>query len=460
MRFLKVFFGIFLAVFFSVLNVSNVGAQEEFLIDSRVEFLVTETGKTQITNEITLENALSSLYATSYTLSLENIDIQNARAYTTAGDALEVSSEKDGDTTNLRILFPDAVVGKGKSRQFNVSYENSSFTVRTGEVWEISIPKLASESAFRSYEAILKVPTSFGFEAYISPKPVSAYEADNFRVYEFNEEELTKTGVSAGFGQFQVFNFILNYHLENPLSRVAETEIAIPPDTSFQKVYIRSLIPEPSSVNVDADGNWIAVYSLDSRERVDVVATGEVQIFSSNRNFPRPSPEVLQANLKASNYWQIDDSEIRALALKLKTPRSIYDYVSSTLKYDYSRVRPNVERLGARGALLSPNAAICMEFTDLFIAIARSAGIPAREINGYAYTENPDIQPLGLVADVLHSWPEYWDEERGSWIPIDPTWASTTGGVDFFDKLDLRHFTFVIHGQSETRPYPPGSYKL
>jgi hypothetical protein len=116
--------------------------------------------------------------------------------------------------------------------------------------------------------------------------------------------------------------------------------------------------------------------------------------------------------------------------------------------------------MGASMALENPSQAICMEYTDLFVALARAAGIPAREINGYAYTENPEIQPLSLVADVLHAWPEYWDNEKGVWVPVDPTWGSTTGGVDFFNKLDLRHFTFVIHGESSNRPYPPGSYKL
>jgi hypothetical protein len=116
--------------------------------------------------------------------------------------------------------------------------------------------------------------------------------------------------------------------------------------------------------------------------------------------------------------------------------------------------------MGALTALANPDSAICMEFTDLFVAIARAAGIPTREINGYAYTENPEIQPLSLVADVLHSWPEYYDKDKGAWIPIDPTWGSTTGGVDFFNKLDLRHFTFVIHGKDDTKPYAPGSYKL
>ncbi len=100
-----------------------------------------------------------------------------------------------------------------------------------------------------------------------------------------------------------------------------------------------------------------------------------------------------------------------------------------------------------------------MEFTDLFIALARAAGIPAREIVGYAYTTNSRLRPLSLVADVLHAWPEYYDSEKQTWIPIDPTWANTTGGVNYFDKLDFNHITFAIHGFSSELPYAAGFYK-
>ncbi len=457
--FKKVFLSTILFVF-SLFVTNEVKAENEFLVDSKVEYSIGENGKTSVKHEVSLENAFSSLYATSYTLSLENIDAQNIQAYYDDGTNLEIVTQKNGDRLNLKVNFPDAVVGKGKVRHFYVVYDNSSFAVRTGEVWEISIPRLSSGEAFRNYEVILKVPSSLGFEAYISPRPKESTENMEGRTYIFSKEDLIKTGVSAGFGQFQVFNFTLNYHLENPLNRKAETEIALPPDTAFQKVYIRTLNPQPSNVRIDEDGNWLAVYSLNARERVDVVASGEVQIFSSFRSFPKPTDEILSKNLKETDYWQVNDSEIKALAQELKTPRAIYDYVSQTLQYDYDRVRPNVDRLGALGALKNPMTAICMEFTDLFVAIARAAGIPAREVNGYAYTENPQIQPLGLVADVLHAWPEYWDAEKGVWVPIDPTWANTTGGVNFFDKLDLRHFTFVNHGVSDTKPYPPGSYKL
>ena len=211
---------------------------------------------------------------------------------------------------------------------------------------------------------------------------------------------------------------------------------------------------------MDLDGNWIATYSLSPRERIDVIATGNVQIFSSVRPFLQPSQESLNSSLKSDEYWETVNPEIIKLATELKTPKVIYDFVSTKLKYDFERVQPNVERFGALKALQNKENAICMEFTDLFITLARAAGIPAREINGFAYTENPDIQPLSLVNDVLHAWPEYYDEQKKAWIPIDPTWGSTTGGVDYFNKLDLRHFTFVIHGKDSKLPYPAGSYKL
>jgi hypothetical protein len=147
------------------------------------------------------------------------------------------------------------------------------------------------------------------------------------------------------------------------------------------------------------------------------------------------------------------------LAKQYTTPRAIYTYVSQTLGYDYSRVSQTPIRKGAVLALHSPENSICMEFTDLFIAVARAAGIPAREAIGYAYTTNSRLRPLSLVADVLHAWPQYYDSERKIWVPVDPTWSNTTGGVNYFDKLDFNHIVFAIHGKSSDYPYPAGFYR-
>lgn len=435
-------------------------AQQQFNVNAVVTYKVEDSGKTLVSHDITLENLFSTLYATTYTLSFENIETKNIKAVDEKGKEIPSVFQKNGDKAEIKLTFPDAVVGRGAKRHFIVSYENSNFAVKTGEVWEVSIPRLTNPEAFNNYSVNLNIPGSFGLEAYISPKPESSNQSDAGKTYVFNKEDIVQTGITAGFGQFQVFSFNLSYHLENPLAISSQTQVALPPDTAFQKVYLQKIDPKPDTVLIDKDGNWLANYKLGPRQRVDVMVNGSVQIFASYRKFPPPSPQVLSDNLKESEYWQVNDPQIKALAAQLKTPQAIYDYVSKNLKYDTARVQPNVQRMGAVRALENPTQAICMEFTDLFIAIARAAGIPAREVNGYAYTENPQLQPLGLVADVLHSWPEYFDSESHTWIPVDPTWGSTTGGVDFFSKLDLRHFAFVIHGESAVQPYPPGSYKL
>lgn len=438
---------------------TGVHAEGEFLTDFDVTYEVKETGITEVTNKITLTNVFSNMYATSYSIILDSINPTNIKAYG-LDRAYTVETNKIGEKTTIKIKFPDSVVGKDKSRIFYVSFEESSFAVKTGEVWEISIPKISENASFSSYNLRLLIPEKLGQEAYISPQSRSKTNKNGVMEYNFSKQDVEKSGIVAGFGAFQVFTFNLSYHLENPLSKDTTTEISLPPDTAYQRVYYEKINPRPSKMYVDSDGNWIGEYKLNSRERVDVTAFGYVQIFSNYRPFNKPSKESINQNLTPLEYWDINNPEIVKLTQTLKTPREIYNYVSTKLKYDYERVKPNVERFGAVKALENPESAICMEFTDLFVTLARSAGIPAREINGFAYTENPDIQPLSLVNDVLHAWPEYYDYEKNVWIPVDPTWGSTTGGVDYFTKLDLRHFTFVAHGKSSKQPYAAGSYKL
>jgi len=456
---IKILSIIFLITIFFYSARSLVSASEEFSIDSTITYEVKESGGIFVSQNINMENLTTDLYATSYSVELTNIQPQNIRAFEGKND-LKSEVSKNGEETIITTYFNDSLVGKGKSRNFDITFDEYSFAQRTGEIWEISIPRLGNDSNFKNLTVKLKVPVSLGEEAYLSPEPNSYLIQNDFRIYTYNSKASQSLGITAGFGQFQVFSFTLNYHLENPLNKKSEAVIAIPPDTAFQKLYYQSIFPQPLNVTVDSDGNWLAIYNLSARQRLDIFVKGSVQIFAGPRPFLIYPDVVLANNLKETDFWQVNDIDIKTIADRLKTPFDIYNFVSKNLSYDISRVKPNYERLGAQKALANPSSAICMEYTDAFIAIARAAGIPAREINGYAYTENRDIQPLSLVSDVLHAWPEYWDGKKNLWIPIDPTWASTTGGVDYFNKLDLRHFTFVIHGNSPSYPYPPGSYKL
>lgn len=80
-------------------------------------------------------------------------------------------------------------------------------------------------------------------------------------------------------------------------------------------------------------------------------------------------------------------------------------------------------------------------------------------MQGYGFSNDQDLRPLSVNSDILHSWPEYYDNATQLWKEIDPTWESTSG-IDYFDSLDLNHIVFAIHGKKSDYPFPAGSYKL
>ncbi len=434
-------------------------SQNNFKTRLRAIYTATESENLNASLKFEITNLTTDKYTKSFTLVLENVNLQNPKAIIDNTEIPIEINKKDNQKT-IKVTFPKKSVGKGNTQNFEIQFSDNTLVAKIGEVWEISLPKISSADQFDELLVELRVPKSFGDLAALSPPASEKHTTPSSQIFLFYKDALTDKAISASFGHFQVFSFDLSYHLENPLSNKAETSIAIPPDTAFQKMFYSSLDPTPTSINRDEDGNWIASYALDPKQKLDIKAKGHIQVFAKPRSLPLQNAGTLQKNTLSTPIWQTQNPKIQATASSLEDIKEIYDFVVNRLTYNYDRLKPNTKRLGAAEALLNPTEATCMEFTDLFIALARAKGIPAREINGFAYTENPRLKPLSLVADVLHAWPEYWDEEKNIWIPVDPTWESTTGGSDYFNTFDLKHITFAIHGINSQKPYPAGSYKL
>jgi len=451
----RLIFKIAFFLFFVTVASKPVFAQE-VTQSINTKYQINQNGRVNISFDILLTNLTSGIATQSYSLSLAQTNPQNIEIFDQSTPLTPQITNENGIYT-IKIVFDAPTVGKGASRRISINFTDDTLAEKYGNVWEITLPLLIGDH-FDGVTQMLSIPTDFGELAYISPEPIEIQHQQDKINYIFNQGNRPQA-ISAAFGEFQVYSFGITYHLDNPVQKETVMEIAIPPDTSRQKVLYENLDPKPENLTIDKDGNWIAQYTLKERESKEVKASGSVQIFSFPQKHKNPNKDYLTRLLEPTKYWQSDNPSIKALAAELKTPKNIYDYVVEALSYNYDRVRPEVKRMGAVNALQNPNQAMCMEFTDLFIAIARAAGIPAREVNGYAYTENPKLQPLSLVADVLHAWPEYWDEQKEVWVPVDPTWGNTSG-LDYFDKLDLNHFTFVTHGIDSEVPYPPGSYKL
>lgn len=251
----------------------------------------------------------------------------------------------------------------------------------------------------------------------------------------------------------------MEYHLKNSNLFPIKTEIALPPETNYQNVIINQIIPKPTNVKKDNDGNWLAEYYLSPSKSLIIDVNGKANVMLSGKKDPY-SDNQLNEYLKSRTYWETQSPYIIQASKNLKTAEDIYQFVVGTLSYDYTRTSSGKPRLGASLALSNPNSAVCLEFTDLFIALSRSIGIPTREVDGYAYTKNSQSRPLSIGEDILHAWPEYYDKERQSWIMVDPTWGNTTGGVDYFHTFDFDHLAFVVKGLDSTYPVPAGGYKI
>ena len=448
-----------------IAGITNIAyAEGEFATSYDVIYDVDESGITTVTEKISLKNLTSQYYADQFKLTLGSTELFDIRA-NDPGGAVEVTSEQKDTSTQISVKFNQQVAGVGKVLNWTLQFRTKDFAEKIGKVWEVRAPRISSTTNLESYNLTISVPQSFGEPTSISPIPKSKTQSVGRIFLTFDKESLKTAGVSANFGQVQLFDFDLGYHLENTNLVPILTSIALPPDTAFQDVIFQRITPSPLNVSLDSDGNYLAWYKLNRNEKLDVRVIGSSKLYTKSKvKEPFLESSLKSTYLKTDKYWEKDHPQIAAKLSEIlkgnpKTEekvRLIYQFVVTALKYNSDKLNGDIERLGAVTALNNPTDAVCMEFTDLFIAMARSAGIPARELDGFAYTQNPKLRPLSLSKYILHAWPEYFDEKKG-WVMVDPTWENTTGGVDYFSKLDLNHFVFAIKGASSQSPIPAGS---
>ena len=422
----------------------------DFQADYDTQYAVSPNGTTIVTQNVTLTNKQSNLYPKQYTVTIDSDQIKNVIAYDSKGVITPKVTQKD-KKTDIVVEFNDKVVGIDKKLLFSIRYENGAIANKIGNIWEVRIPGITNDPTLGEYTVSLQTPTTFPQNAYMTPLPASGVR--------WTKNQLVNGGINAAYGEYQSYVVDILYPLDNELLTPAMYTIAIPPDTTYQSITISAIDPKPMEIKKDGDGNWIASFTLQPSQHVDVKAQLLIKTYIKPLSqSQKPLPDM-NLYLKEQPYWETNNPQIKEYAKKYTTPRAIYDFVINTLSYNYGQISTTPIRKGAVAALSNPTNSLCTEFTDLFIAIARAAGIPAREVVGYAYTNDSRLRPLLVGSDILHAWPEYYDTESSRWIPIDPTWGFTTGGVNYFDIFDFNHIAFVIHGQSSELPYPAGSFK-
>ncbi|MBI4097953.1 MAG: transglutaminase domain-containing protein [Candidatus Levybacteria bacterium] len=452
---MKKLLSFFLIFFFFLFLSSYAHANSNFSTFYEVTYNVSDKETTRVIIDVELLNDTTDYYASSYSIQTGFSEISNIKGNDLGGN-LKVVPKKNDRGTLLSFNFNKKIVGIGKSQQFSVSFDSSEVAKRYGSIWEINIPGVSDQEQYSSFNVNVNVPDSFGNPEII--KPQAKFLKLSGKNLTFSKEDLGEGGISIAYGESQVYTFDLTYHLQNKNLFPLTSEIAIPSDNNYQEIKIKDIKPRPVDVVIDKDGNWLAKYKLLPSQDIKVLVIGSAKV-SYKPRVEEISEEQKNLYLRPQKYWEVDNAEIKKLAARLKTAEAIYRYVVNNLKYDKSRIKEVQLRAGGAGSLNNKNSAVCLEFTDLFVSLARSAGIPARSVEGYANTSNVAKRPLSLFKDVLHSWPEYYDFNKKAWIMVDPTWENTTGGIDYFKVFDFDHLAFVIKGENSEYPIPAGGYK-
>ncbi|MEM3556185.1 MAG: transglutaminase-like domain-containing protein [Candidatus Micrarchaeia archaeon] len=213
--------------------------------------------------------------------------------------------------------------------------------------------------------------------------------------------------------------------------------LSVPAQTSYQTVIsdkpVTQLPDGNSIVTIESTKptnpfRYTVTSSVSVKARKTTALPASYQVNYSLMQLTKPTARV-----------QSDDPEIKEMA-RLITANSSDDFervaklalwVNSHLAYDSSLAGS----LKDAKWILKNRRGVCAEYSTLFVAFARSLGIPARFVSGMAYDEDKG-EWIG------HAWAEVY---LGEWVPVDATWNPPEVGY-----LDASHLEISKYLDDET----------
>ena len=221
-----------------------------------------------------------------------------------------------------------------------------------------------------------------------------------------------------------------------------DVHLAIPKDRPSQEIVEIKYSPKPTDIIADRWHQKTAHFhyeEIGSGETINSVMTTKATIYET-RYFLFPDkigtlndiPEKIQDNYLENNAkYQIDHPVIQKAVEKAVgntkncywIARHIFDYLIDNMYYEL------VGGWNTAPAVLERGNGSCSEYTFVYIAMCRAAGLPARYV-GSAVVRGDDA----CVDDVFHRWAEVYLPNYG-WVPVDPS-----GGDQKYPRDQANHF--------------------
>ncbi|WP_457557272.1 transglutaminase-like domain-containing protein [Candidatus Harpocratesius sp.] len=230
------------------------------------------------------------------------------------------------------------------------------------------------------------------------------------------------------------FNYIIRNIGRNPAKNIKLTSY-IPPNTKFQKSFIK--LNRNINQNNDLDENTMVQFELENLEpkiqytfsfNVQIIKTGNRSIILPNfgtwneyKNLTSPNT-IGESMIQPSRFWPLENPKIVELVKVLKKHsinasqyiKIAFEFVNQKISYEINGIREDA------ASVLASRKGDCSEMSDLFVAILRGGGIPAKIVHGW-------IIELGSFKLEPHAWCEFFSPRAGGWRECDPTWGYLTG---------------------------------
>jgi transglutaminase-like putative cysteine protease len=290
--------------------------------------------------------------------------------------------------------------------------------------------------------------------AKVFPSNYSQESKNNETIFSFDGRERISTPVSLEFGTNQAYRFEIEFNAPKTDTLVSEKyssvidalstniyELSLPRefDENTQRVLIEEMIPKPTGIINDEEGNVIARFEVPANQDTPIYMSGYITVQQNPYTEARKIPNLtydeyksliskdnnLSKYLTCTTYWQSTNPIIQNIAIDLlenqnnflEILKSNYSYINNVLEYSSQKAKnPHSERIGAIAALQGGDS-VCMEYSDSMIAILRAQGIPSRVAFGYTSLDTDIQQKIG------HQWVQVWVPEYG-WLSIDPSYES------------------------------------
>lgn len=237
------------------------------------------------------------------------------------------------------------------------------------------------------------------------------------------------------------------YHYDSPVPYAIQTLRLAPNSHNGLRVLHWHVRGEPRKdlpAYRDGYGNTVHCHTIKQHHSTSAVSVEGVVETSDTNGVLAGVEETLPAAffLRTTGLTSPSPS-LNAIATEASSQASVLDRLHEAMRL----VRKAIEhRSGETHAAttaaeaLERGAGVCQDHAHVFIAVARSMGVPARYVSGYLWTRGTSVGE-----EACHAWAEAWVERLG-WVGFDPShvicpteaYVRIASGLDYWSAAPIR----------------------